>query len=137
MAHVSTIDHFVVPVDDLPVAEEFYTRVLGAPIVVRHGLNVRERAKDVPLHTFVEIAGKRIGLFLQTQMRPRPTGLRGVPSHALQVTVDQMEQLITALRREGVAFEGPVEHPPPYPIAASLYLCDPAGNHLEFCIWRQ
>ena len=136
MAQVGTIDHFVVPVDDLPVAEEFYERVLGAPIVVRHGLNVRERAKDVPLHTFVELAGKRIGLFLQTETRPRPASLRGVPSHAFQVTPDQMERLLGALRERGVAFEGPVEHAAPYPIATSLYLCDPAGNHLEFCIWR-
>ena len=136
MAHVATIDHFVVPVDDLPVAEAFYERVLGAPIVVRHGLNVRECAKDVPLHTFVEVAGKRIGLFLQSEPRPRPASLRGVPCHAFQVTPGQMERLLGALRDDGVPFEGLVEHPAPYPIAASLYLCDPAGNHLEFCIWR-
>src|SRR4051794_6138191 len=136
MAQVGTIDHFVVPVDDLPVAEDFYARVLGAPIVVRHGLNVRERAKDVPLHTFVEIAGKRIGLFLQTELRPQPAGLRGVPSHAFQAAPAEMEQLIATVRQNSVAFEGPVEHAPPFPIAASLYLCDPAGNYLEFCIWR-
>src|SRR5688572_32789895 len=132
MAQVATIDHFVVPVDDLPVAEDFYTRVLGAPLVVRHGLNVRERAKDVPLHTFVELAGKRIGLFLQTEARPRPTSLRGVPRGAFAVTAAQMETLIGALRRHGVACEGPVEHPAGYPIEASVYLCGPAGNHLEF-----
>ncbi len=136
MSPVATIDHFVVPVDDLPVAEDFYTRVLGAPIVVRHGLNVRERQKDVPLHTFVEVAGKRIGLFLQTEERPRPTSLKGVPRGAFQVTPAQMERLLASLRRHGVPFEGPVEHPPDYPIATSVYLCDPAGNHLEFCIWR-
>jgi catechol 2,3-dioxygenase-like lactoylglutathione lyase family enzyme len=136
MPQVATIDHFVVPVDDLPAAEDFYTRVLGAPLVVRHGLNVRERAKDVPLHTFVELAGKRIGLFLQTEERPRPTSLRGVPRGAFAVTAAQMEALIGSLRRHDVPFEGPVEHPAGYPIAASVYLCDPAGNHLEFCIWR-
>ena len=57
MAQVGTIDHFVVPVDDLPVVEELYDRVLGALVIVRHGLNVRERAMDLPLHIFVEIAG--------------------------------------------------------------------------------
>ena len=41
MAQPSTIDHYAVPVDDLPAAEDFYSQVLGAPIVVRHGLNVR------------------------------------------------------------------------------------------------
>jgi catechol 2,3-dioxygenase-like lactoylglutathione lyase family enzyme len=136
MPQVATIDHFVVPVDDLPAAEDFYTRVLGAPLVVRHGLNVRERRKEVPLHTFVEIAGKRIGLFLQSEERPRPSSLKGVPRGAFQVTPIQMERLIASLREHGVPFEGPEEHPPGYPIAHSLYLCDPSGNHLEFCIWR-
>ncbi len=136
MPQVATIDHFVVPVDDLPVAEAFYEQVLGAPIVVRHGLNVRERAKDVPLHTFVEMAGKRIGLFLQTDVRPPPTSLKGVPRGAFEMTPAQLEALVSSLRRHGVAFEGPVEHPPGDPIAASVYLCDPAGNYLEFCVWR-
>jgi catechol 2,3-dioxygenase-like lactoylglutathione lyase family enzyme len=136
MPQVATIDHFVVPVDDLPVAEDFYSGVLGAPIVVRHGLNVRERQKDVPLHTFVELAGKRIGLFLQTEERPRPTSLQGTPRGAFAVTAAQMETLLASLRRHDVPFEGPVEHPADYPIALSVYLCDPAGNHLEFCIWR-
>ncbi len=137
MARVASIDHFVVPVDDLAAAEDFYSQVLGAPIVKRHGVDVRERAKQVPLHTFVEIGGKRIGLFLQTEERPKPAALRGVPSHALQVTPDQMEALISALRRHGVPFDGPVERPAPDPVAASLYLCDPAGNHLEFCLRRE
>ena len=136
MAHVGTIDHFVVPVDDLLAAERFYEQVLGAPVVARFGLSVREAANGIGPHSFVEVAGQRIGLFLQTEERPRPTGLRGVPSYACQVTPAQMERLVGSLRQHGVAFEGPVEHPAPDPLAVSLYVCDPAGNHLEFCTYR-
>src|SRR4051812_49790374 len=78
----STIDHYAVPVDDLPAAEDFYSQVLGAPIVVRHGLNVRELKKGIRPHTFVEIGGSRIGLFLPTQERPPPPAPQSVPPAA-------------------------------------------------------
>jgi catechol 2,3-dioxygenase-like lactoylglutathione lyase family enzyme len=136
VAQPSTIDHYAVPVDDLPAAEDFYSRVLGAPIVVRHGLNVRELQKGIRPHTFVEIGGSRIGLFLQTEERPRPDSLKGVPRYAFQMTRPQMSALLAALEQHAVPREGPVRHPPASPLEESVYLCDPSGNHLEFCTWR-
>lgn len=136
MAQPSTIDHYAVPVDDLPAAEDFYTRVLGAPLLVRYGLNVREQKMGLRPHTFVELGGSRIGLFLQTEERQRPAALRGVPRYAFQVDRAQLAALQDALARHGVPYEGPTPHPPAWPLDQSIYLCDPAGNHLEFCTWR-
>ena len=52
MAIAESLDHFVVPVDDLVAAEDFYVRVLGGRITRRNGLNVRQRKRGaVPLHT--------------------------------------------------------------------------------------
>ena len=59
-----SLDHFVVPVDDLIVAEEFYVRVFGGVITKRNGLNVRQRKRGAVPHTFIQIGGKRMGVYL-------------------------------------------------------------------------
>ena len=41
MKVAQALDHFVVPVDDLVVAEDFYVRVFGGRITRCNGLNVR------------------------------------------------------------------------------------------------
>ena len=71
-----SLDHFVVPVDDIVIAEEFYVRVFGGVITKRNGLNVRQRKRGAVPHTFIQIGGKRMGVYLQsenarTNRRPR------------------------------------------------------------------
>ena len=56
-----SLDHFVVPVDDIAVAEEFYVRVFGGVITKRNGLNTRQRKRGAVPHTFIQIGGKRMG----------------------------------------------------------------------------
>jgi catechol 2,3-dioxygenase-like lactoylglutathione lyase family enzyme len=70
---VQGFDHFVVPVNDVVVAEDFYSSVFGGKIVKRLGLNVR--SQSLGPHTFITIAGKRIGVYLQKEER-------GTPNHA-------------------------------------------------------
>ena len=41
MPIAQSLDHFVVPVDDIVVAEEFYVQVFGGQVTKRNGLNVR------------------------------------------------------------------------------------------------
>ena len=65
-----SLDHFVVPVDDIVVAEEFYARVFGGVITKRNGLNVRQRKRGAVPHTFIQIGGKRMGVYLQSDERP-------------------------------------------------------------------
>ena len=136
MPEVESLDHFVMIVDDLPAAEQFFVDVLGAPIVLRLGLTARERPLGLPPHTFVEMAGTRIGLWLHQEVLPRPDGLRGPTSYGFQVTRDQMDTLCASLRRHGVPFEGPEQDLADPLIAESVYLCDPSGNHLAFNVHR-
>ena len=72
MKVAQSLDHFVVPVDDLVIAEEFYTRVFGGRITRRNGLNVRQRKRGAVPHTFIQIGGKRMGVYLQSEERAEP-----------------------------------------------------------------
>jgi hypothetical protein len=83
-ALIHHFDHFVVPVDDLLVAESFYTEVFGGCIAIdpkggpmRLGLNVRAFMAGSRPHTFFVIAGKRIGAYLQCELRPKPEAVHG------------------------------------------------------------
>ena len=67
---VQGFDHFVVPVNDIVVAEDFYAQVFGGKVVKRVGLNVR--SQSLGPHTFITIAGKRIGVYLQKEERGTP-----------------------------------------------------------------
>ena len=63
---VEHFDHFVVPVDDLVQAEDFYINILGARLAynargpMRYGLNVHQTIHGMRPHTFFVAAGKRI-----------------------------------------------------------------------------
>ena len=67
---VQGFDHFVVPVNDIVVAEDFYSQIFGGKVVKRHGLTVRSRSLGP--HTFITVAGKRIGVYLQKEERGTP-----------------------------------------------------------------
>src|SRR5262245_19831726 len=81
-----SLDHFVVPVDDLVVAEEFYVRVFGGRITRRNGLNVRQRKRGAVPHTFIQIGGKRMGVYLQSEERSQASGSRGLPTYSFTTT---------------------------------------------------
>ena len=81
-AFVESLDHFVVPVDDLIAAEEFYVRVFGGTVTKRNGLNVRQRKRGAVPHTFIQIGGKRMGVYLQSDERPFQKGSRGLPTYS-------------------------------------------------------
>ena len=90
---VDHFDHFVVPVDDVVVAEAFYTDVLGARVAVRKdglphrsGLSLREWRGGFRPHTFFRAAGKRIGVYLQREERPKPAGVVGSPTYSFVTT---------------------------------------------------
>lgn len=135
MGVVEAFDHFVVPVDDLVAAEEFYTRVFGGQIVGRNGLNVRQRSREAVPHTFIRIAGKRIGVYLQDEDRPRPDGVRGAPTYSFETTTGGLEETLAALSAWGAAYEGPLEDDSPF-AARSVYFNDPAGNHFHVYVPR-
>lgn len=128
MNFAQSLDHFVVPVDDIVVAEEFYVRVFGGIITKRNGLNVRQRKRGAVPHTFIHIGGKRMGVYLQSEEREAPAGARGLPTYSFTTTEQGIDDVAGDLRDLGVKFDGPIRNP--YPFAEeALFFTDPAGNH--------
>jgi len=125
-----TFDHFVVPVDDLVAAEDFYTRVFGGEIVGRNGLNVQHRKRGAVPHTFIRIAGKRIGVYLQSEERSMPVGARGSPTYSFETTEPGLQAELEQLETAETVYEGPIQVPAPLP-RRSVFFTDPAGNHFD------
>lgn len=128
MTTVQSLDHFVVPVGDMVVAEDFYVRVFGGQITRRNGLNVRQRKRGAVPHTFIQIGGKRMGVYLQSEERPRPAGARGLPTYSFTTTDKGIEEVIGELKECGAAYEGPLKNSHPF-ASESLFFTDPSGNH--------
>jgi len=128
------LDHFVVPVDDLVVAEEFYVRVFGGVITKKNGLNVRQRKRGAVPHTFIQIGGKRMGVYLQSEERPQPANVRGLPTYSFTTSARGLDGTAKDLNTLGACFDGPVRNA--YPFAEdTLFTTDPAGNH--YAIYTQ
>src|ERR1700675_2028228 len=128
MAIAESLDHFVVPVDDLVVAEEFYFRVFGGVITKRNGLNVRHRKRGAVPHTFIQIGGKRMGVYLQSDERPQPHSARGLPTYSFTTDKSGLEQVTGVVKESSVQFEGPVTKSHPFANQA-IFFTDPSGNH--------
>jgi len=128
MPIAQSLDHFVVPVDDLVVAEEFYVQVFDGDITKRNGLNTRQRKRGAVPHTFIQIGGKRMGVYLQSETRPKPNGPRGLPTYSFTTTERGLEEVAMELNQLGVAFDGPVRDANSF-VRQSLFFTDPAGNH--------
>jgi catechol 2,3-dioxygenase-like lactoylglutathione lyase family enzyme len=127
-----SLDHFVVPVDDLVAAEDFYSRVFGGCITKRNGLNVRQRKRGAVPHTFIQIGGKRMGVYLQSDLRPAPISPRGLPTYSFTTSSQGLERVSEELKLWGSRFDGPVNNP--YPFAGrALFFTDPARNH--YCVY--
>ena len=123
-----SLDHFVVPVDDIVIAEEFYVRVFGGAITKRNGLNTRQRKRGAVPHTFIQIGGKRMGVYLQSEERPSPVSARGLPTYSFTTTAQGLDLVMHDLCNLGTTCDGPVRRPWPF-ADQSLFFTDPAGNH--------
>jgi hypothetical protein len=110
IAIAESLDHFVVPVDDIVVAEEFYFRVFGGVITKRNGLNTRQRKRGAVPHTFIQIGGKRMGVYLQSDERPQPTRARGLPTYSFTTTAQGLDAVTKDLSELGARFDGPVKN---------------------------
>src|SRR5437870_2010341 len=133
MRIVDEFDHFVLPVDDLVAAEDFYPRVFGGEIVRRNGLTVREQKLGTIPHTFIDVAGKRLGVYLQSDERPSTGELRGSPTYSFETTEQGLAETVAELGQSIVQWEGPVDEDRPF-ASRSVYLNDPAGNHFHIYV---
>jgi len=123
-----SLDHFVVPVDDIVVAEDFYARVFGGVLGKRNGLSVRQRKRGAVPHTFIQIGGKRMGVYLQSDEREAPTSARGLPTYSFTATAEGIDAVARELNNLDVSIEGPVRDALPFAEQA-IFFTDPAGNH--------
>src|ERR1043165_4537489 len=114
MNFAQSLDHFVVPVDDIVVAEEFYVRVFGGVITKRNGLNVRQRKRGAVPHTFIQNGGKRMGVYLQSDERPSPSGPRGLPTYSFTTTDAGLKKLAAELKELRINYAGPVRNSHPF-----------------------
>jgi extradiol dioxygenase family protein len=126
-ALVHHFDHFVVPVDDIVTAERFYPAVFGCEIAcdgtgkpMRLGMSAKERAAGYAPHTFFDIAGTRIGVYLQSEERAPAASAHGAPTYSLAVTPNGINDALLELERWGT----PYDRPRP----GDLFFADPAGN---------
>jgi catechol 2,3-dioxygenase-like lactoylglutathione lyase family enzyme len=102
---------------------------------------VMEQKRRLPrpnTHFFVRVGDQVLGIYLATQHRQEPpeeqtVGTPRIGLRAGRQVLDQTARLLAATR---TPIKGPVEHPDPAPIAASLYVRDPGGNFLEICVPR-
>ena len=160
MEHEVEIDRHAIWVNDLVLTERFYVDVLGqilpSYIANRYMLTTDEIVRERQMQALASrVDGTGDGLVAVPYARamvghadvifrlldhhvqePPLEQLRGRPRLALSVGDEQMARAPDVLRRSGVPFEGPVEHPEPAPIARSLYFKDPSGNFLELCCPR-
>lgn len=163
--NIIEFDHSTIRVNDLILAEHFYSvvlgEILGGRVEDRSGLTTDELLRFKRLatvmaerersagrepsgprvsapHSSVQVGGALVPMFLLTEhvQEPPPEQLRGTPRQAFGVSEEQMEQAIEVLNRHKVPFEGPVEHVPPCPVARSIYFKDPSSNFLELCCPR-
>jgi catechol-2,3-dioxygenase len=135
MAIAQSLDHFVVPVDDLVVAEDFYARVFDGALGKRNGLNVRQRKRGAVPHTFIQIGGKRMGVYLQSDERPKPDKPRGLPTYSFTTTEAGLKELAIELKQFDINYAGPIENSHPF-AKQTLFLTDPAGNHYAVYVPR-
>ena len=137
MRFLNEFDHFVVPVDDVLAAEAFYRDVFGCEIALnphgkpmRIGLNVKEWKGGMRPHTFFDVAGKRIGVYLQTDERGRAPAIHGAPTCSFTTDAAGLKRVEAALKTRGAPYESAGEDEAPKSLQ-SLYVADPAGNTFQ------
>ena len=123
----------VIYASDLPAAEAFYTRLLGAA----------PHAKVDGRHVFYKLAHQMLLVFNPHATRTPPDGPLPVPPHGAEgqghvcfaANADEIDAWRQRLSEMGVPIESDFEWPQG---GRSIYFRDPAGNSVEFAeprIW--
>jgi predicted enzyme related to lactoylglutathione lyase len=142
MRFLEHFDHFVVPVDDVVAAEDFYEAVFGCRIAIgpsgtpmRIGLNVRQWKGGMLPHTFFDVVGRRIGVYLQTDERAKPASVWGAPTYSFIADEAGLDEVEAALAARQARYASPGADETPM-AARSLLFTDPAGNHFHVYVPR-
>ena len=102
---------------------------------------VMEQKRRIPrpnTQLFARTGDEVLGIYLAIQHRQEPPEeqIIGTPRIGFRASRQVMGQMAQLLGGTRTPIKGPVEHPEPAPIAASLYVRDPGGNFLEICVPR-
>ncbi len=105
--------------------DKLYMMMGGQSEVPRTNMQIYFRAGDSVL-----------GVYLATRhvQEPPEENLSGAPRLMLAASRAGLDRAAERLALVGRAFEGPVDHPPSAPLAASLYFKDTGGNFIEICV---
>ena len=136
------IHHLALNTEDMRMTIDFYTRVLGMPLVhalrVPPGVGVGPANRSNPpfenlRHYFFDVGGDTMVAFFEMPKGAKQIGdrdaLAAMQHCSFTVTQQRFEQLTQRLRDAGVALIGPVA------VGAgtwSIYFFDPNGIRLEF-----
>jgi glyoxylase I family protein len=117
------IHHIALNVQDLDIAENFYTKVLGFSVMARISTGVR--------HIMVDTGNSAVALFeapeLDTKSCTDLISEEGFLHFAFRADRDQFDSIIEELKEKSIDIEGPVKRGD----GISVYFNDPDDNHLE------
>lgn len=102
---------------------------------------VMEQKRRLPrpnTQLFAHVGDAVLGVYLATRHRQEPPEeqIVGTPRIGFRATRRALDETRNLLNERRSPMEGPMEHPAPAPVAASLYCKDPGGNFLELCVPR-
>ena len=144
MSATRGIHHLALNTEDMRATVDFYTRVLGMPLVhamkVPPGLGTGPGNRGNPpyeqiRHYFFDMGNDSLLAFFEmprgAEPRAKRDGIGGMQHVAFAVTPRAFAALQGRLKESGVAFDGPLEV---LPGLVSIYFIDPTnGIRLEAC----
>ncbi len=136
MAGIRTFDHCGFVVEDIPRAQQFYDKLLGAKPLYIQNLITNRLYRGWPIISFVEMGGHRFELCLaQEPLAPAEAG-HVFPRIGFSVKDQVLDDLVKQLSEAGVSYEGPVTYPEAVPFSRTIRVRDADGNVLEFSVRR-
>ena len=140
------VHHLALCTDDMKATTEFYTRVIGMPLIhamkVPAGLGTGPSNRGNPpyeevRHYFFDMGNDSVLAFFEIPKGAEPAGNRnaiGAMQHcAFVVTVEKFRALEERLKKHHVPYLGPL---PQLPGLDGIYFFDPNGIRLEFACQR-
>lgn len=137
------IHHLALNTEDMRTTVDFYTRVVGMPLVhamkVPPGLGTGPGNRGNPpyeniRHYFFDMGNDSLLAFFEiprgVEPRAKRDGIGGMQHVAFAVTPRNFEALQKRLREAKVAYDGPMDI---LPGLVSIYFLDPNGIRLEAC----
>jgi len=136
------VHHLALCTDDMKATAEFYTRVLGMPLIhamkVPHGLGTGPGNRGNPpyediRHYFFDMGNDSLIAFFEIPKGKEPKANRnaiGAMQHcSFVVTPARFKEIETRLKQNKIPYNGPI---PQMPGLNGIYFYDPNGFRLEF-----